>query len=86
MTYATEYQADLEYARNAGYDHQESAWILSDRDVWYANPFYQGPAQRHPEDDCYDENDAAYPVLANDEATRVVVVTPRLWNDEDMPF
>jgi hypothetical protein len=27
------------------------AWILSDRDVWYNNPLYSGPAVPHPEDD-----------------------------------
>jgi hypothetical protein len=32
-------------------DRPEQPWILSDRDVWYANPFYQGPKARHPEDD-----------------------------------
>ena len=29
----------------------ESAWLLSDRDVWYANPYYVGPPQPHPEYD-----------------------------------
>jgi hypothetical protein len=27
----------------------ESAWLLSDRDVWYRNPFYTGDPQLHPE-------------------------------------
>jgi hypothetical protein len=25
--------------------------------VWYPNPFYQGPAQPHPEDENYDNED-----------------------------
>jgi len=37
----------------------EHAWILSDRDCWYPNPFYSGPPQRHPED--YDYEDSLEP-------------------------
>lgn len=29
----------------------EHQWLLSDRDVWYRNPFYSGPDQPHPETD-----------------------------------
>jgi hypothetical protein len=46
---ATVAEADLEYATNVGADHPERAWILSDRDVWYANPAYAGPPVPHPE-------------------------------------
>ena len=46
-----EQMADQEYAHNAGMDHPERAWILSNRDVWYRNPFYRGPAVPHPDDD-----------------------------------
>lgn len=48
---ATEGEADREYAYNVGREYPERAWILSDRDVWYANPFYHGPAVPHPEAD-----------------------------------
>lgn len=48
---ATEASADREYARNVGYDNPDRAWILSNRDAWYANPFYSGPKVPHPEDD-----------------------------------
>lgn len=51
MTLATIAQADAEYAHNVGQMRREQPWILSDRDVWYANPFYQGPYVPHPEDD-----------------------------------
>lgn len=56
---ATEASADLEFAHNVGRDNADQAWILSDRDAWYANPFYQGPPVAHPESDCgyYDEDD-----------------------------
>jgi hypothetical protein len=50
---ATDAEADQEYALNVGHDNPDVAWILSDRDVWYRNPFYRGPEVRHPED--YDE-------------------------------
>lgn len=50
---ATEASADREYAHNAGMDNPDQAWILSDRDVWYKNPFYRGPAVPHPEEDEY---------------------------------
>jgi hypothetical protein len=43
-------QAEREYVDAVGADRPGEAWILSDRDVWYANPFYRGPAVPHPED------------------------------------
>ena len=48
---ATEAEADLEYATNVGRERRDVAWILSDRDVWYRNPFYSGPPVPHPESD-----------------------------------
>lgn len=55
---ATIAEADAEWARNVGAERPEQAWILSDRDVWYRNPAYAGPAVRHPEDDNDHEDDA----------------------------
>ena len=49
--------ADAEYAHNVGMDNAARPWILSDRDVWYRNPFYTGPAVPHPEDDIYTAED-----------------------------
>lgn len=49
--FATEAQADREYATNVGAQRRDQEWILSDRDVWYRNPFYKGAPGRHPEDD-----------------------------------
>jgi hypothetical protein len=43
-------QADAQWAHEVGRDRPEHAWILSDRDVWYPNPFYKGPPMPHPED------------------------------------
>lgn len=44
-------QADRQYAETVGSERPDLAWILSDRDVWYRNPYYKGPPQPHPEDD-----------------------------------
>jgi hypothetical protein len=53
------YQQDAvrEYTRTVGAEHPERAWILSPYDTWEANPFYTGPAVRHPEDDDGDGDD-----------------------------
>ena len=69
---ATESQADYEYIRNVGQDRPQQAWILSDRDVWYENPFYCGPKVPHPEDYEYEEQDCepyqyTVPVYGEDE-------------------
>lgn len=50
-------EADAHYAREVGRERSERAWILSDRDVWYRNPFYTGPAVPHPEDDYGNDED-----------------------------
>lgn len=50
---ATVTEACREYARNAGMDDPDRAWILTPWDSWERNPFYRGPAVRHPED--YDD-------------------------------
>lgn len=44
-------QADRQYAEAKGSERRDQQWILSDRDVWYRNPYYKGPPQPHPEDD-----------------------------------
>lgn len=77
---ATEAQADAEYARNIGYDRPEQAWILSDRDVWYPNPFYKGIPQPHPEDHPYEDEPQSVQATSN----RVID-----WNaalDDCIPF
>jgi hypothetical protein len=71
--YATESQADYEYARNAGRERPQQAWILSDRDCWYRNPFYQGAPQPHPESGDFG-NDVPPPVI------------PVYAGDEEIPF
>lgn len=49
--WATPSEARAEYAHNAGMDDPGRAWILTPWDTWEANPCYQGPPVRHPEDD-----------------------------------
>lgn len=34
-----------------GAERPERAWILTPFDTWEANPYYQGPPVRHPEED-----------------------------------
>ena len=51
FTYASDADWDHAAALELGATDTETAWILTDRDVWYSNPFYKGPAVRHPEDD-----------------------------------
>jgi len=57
---ATEDDACREYACNVGRERPEQAWILTDYDTWQANPFYAGPAVRHPEDDGFYEQCEAW--------------------------
>ena len=52
---ATDAEWDAAGAAQIGSEDRDRAWILSDRDVWYANPYYNGPKVRHPEDDDYEE-------------------------------
>lgn len=72
MTLATLAQADREYAFNVGQMRRDSAWILSDRDVWYPNPFYQGPPVPHPEDDWdHDDSEHRYYQELEDDAVQM---------------
>jgi hypothetical protein len=51
--YATDGDWDRAAANELGAANPDSCWILTDRDVWHRNPYYQGPVTRHPEeDDC----------------------------------
>jgi hypothetical protein len=57
FTHTSAAELDQDAARHAGTQRPEQAWILSDRDVWYRNPFYRGAPQPHPEADVPDEDD-----------------------------
>ena len=49
MAIATYGEAFKEYARNAGAEDPDRAWILTPWDTWERNPAYQGPPVMHPE-------------------------------------
>jgi hypothetical protein len=44
---------ELAEVRWVGAEREDQAWILSDRDVWYPNPYYKGPPVKHPEMEDY---------------------------------
>ena len=48
---ATQMDAEREFVAWVGAEDPDDAWILSDRDAWYRNPFYRGPDVPHPEED-----------------------------------
>ena len=54
---ATLAEADAHSVLWEGAEHPEKAWLLSDRDVWYANPYYRGPSVRHPELEGMDDDE-----------------------------
>lgn len=41
-------------ARAYGEDCPDRQWVLTSFDTWERNPHYDGPPQRHPEDDSED--------------------------------
>lgn len=43
-------QAEQEFVLLAGQASPNQEWLLSDRDVWYQNPYYTGKPGPHPED------------------------------------
>lgn len=64
---ATEYEAEREFAYNVGMDNPNRPWILSDRDVWYRNPFYSGPPVRHPDDESHYDSNEEVQVIPEDD-------------------
>ena len=59
FTYDSDAAWDRAEARELGAENPERAWICTDRDVWHKNPFYTGPAVPHPEDERYEDEEAA---------------------------
>ena len=49
--YSTDDEWDRAEASELGAADPSSPWVLTDRDVWHRNPYYQGPPARHPEDE-----------------------------------
>jgi len=48
---ATDADWDRAEASEIGAQNPAQAWILTDRCVWHANPYYVGEIVPHPEDD-----------------------------------
>ena len=78
MAIATYTEAFKEFARNAGADQPEAAWILTPWDTWERNPAYSGPPQRHPEDD-YDGEEVERPEPTPPDGWGE-------WSGDDFPF
>ena len=55
FTYASDAEWDRAAASELGGVNPNQAWILTDRDVWYKNPYYHGPAVRHPEEEDHED-------------------------------
>ncbi len=55
-------EEEREYVLRVGRRRPEADWVLSDRDVWYPNPFFQGVRGPDPEshEAMYGEEDAYY--------------------------
>lgn len=49
--YSSDAEWDNAEAMELSYANPDRAWILTDRDVWHKNPYYTGPAVKHPEED-----------------------------------
>ena len=61
FNYSTDAEIDQASANAEGAKNEDQPWILSNRDVWYANPYYTGPEVPHPEDYCYEDEDDGQP-------------------------
>lgn len=93
MPLATMSDAVREYARNVGAERRDQAWIVSPYDTWERNPFYSGPPQPHPEDNCGDDweadmlMDAQYGLLPGDPLPAADVPSDGADPfDDDLPF
>ena len=88
---ATDQDWDNAEASELGAASPESAWILTDRDVWHANPYYQGPPVPHPEDDyaweaLEEENDPSAGILVESDARYEELLHELADPDDDIPF
>lgn len=82
FTYATDTDWDRADALQRGEENPDLAWICTDRDVWHANPFYQGPAVPHPEMYDYSDDEA---LEESPELQDIEPADPACF-DDDIPF
>ena len=81
--YSTDAEWDRAEARELGALHPERTWILTDRDVFHANPFYKGPPVPHPElDDVSNEEEAIAEEMRDKIERRSADIKRRLDNDD----
>lgn len=76
---------DRAEAYELGSLHPEHAWILTDRDVWHRNPFYQGPPVPHPDDYDFDTLEPV-PGARMSPAPKPVAAPVPTDDPDDIPF
>lgn len=84
--YATDTELDNAEASQIGSFYPERAWVVTDRDVWHANPYYRGLPVPHPEDDeACDEFHADPEAWRAKQASRLLTKKVDI-NFDDIPF
>ena len=89
--YSSESEWDNAEAMQLGEENPERAWVLTDRDVWHANPYYKGPRMPHPELEIWEDEDVEA-WRRGEEAREAGVAAHHVWVDEnhdevgDIPF
>ncbi len=51
--HSTDAEWDRAEALELGANNPDQEWVLTDRDAWHKNPYYQGEPGPHPEDEHY---------------------------------
>lgn len=64
----------------------QRAWILSDRDCWYRNPFYVGPPVPHPEDCHFDEDEGRFVPTERPINDAIDIVVSDKDPEDEIPF
>lgn len=80
--YATDQDWDRAEALELGAARPDLAWVATDRDVWHANPFYEGPPVPHPEMEEWGDEDVGEVELLEIPPVDVEA----LQGDDDIPF
>jgi len=84
MTHIAE--ADRQYAHAIGEQNPDWAWVLSDRDAWYPNPYYTGPPVPHPESDWQGTDEEYRQMLAEKAVGQAAMTVTGRPDDEYIPF
>ena len=81
MDYSTQGEWDRADALQRGADNPDAAWVVTDRDVVHANPFYSGPPVPHP-DDCWGYDDEEEEALSDAAADEAEAAAEEAWASE----